>query len=404
MNTYIMNKIFTTMIFCAATTSVAAQTDFNSINEDGDFRPASERRISTDSLGSNQEIPKGIKVWTVDERFGDQQDAVVDTLQHMYMNTTFTEGLRGEYNTLGNMGSPRIGRIFIDRRNTQGQFLFTEPYSYFNTPVSDFHFTNTYSPITNITLNSCGNRTNGEDDFHAIFAINANKRLGAGFKFDYKYGRGYYNAQSTSHFKYTMWASYIGDQYQAHLLLSTLHQKVTENGGITDDDYIKHPEIFEETFSENEIPTVLEKNWNRNDNQHIFLSHRYSLGFKRKVKMTEEEIKAKKFAMESAKDNAENDAKEEARKKAKEAGKKFDEKEFDKAQQTKYTGRPEGAKIAGNEPAMEANAGTLKTDTTRIAVNGKAAADSLLAIQKKAKEDSLFYKTEYVPVDRKSVV
>ena len=80
MNTYIMNKIFTTMIFCAATTSVAAQTDFNSINEDGDFRPASERRISTDSLGSNQEIPKGIKVWTVDERFGDQQDAVVDTL------------------------------------------------------------------------------------------------------------------------------------------------------------------------------------------------------------------------------------------------------------------------------------------------------------------------------------
>ena len=139
-----------------------------------------------------------------------------------------------------------------------------------------------------------------------------------------------------------MWASYIGNQYQAHLLLSTLHQKVTENGGITDDDYIKHPEIFEETFSENEIPTVLEKNWNRNDNQHIFLSHRYSLGFKRKVKMTEEEIKAKKFAMESAKDNAESDAKEEARKKAKEAGKKFDEKEFDKAQQTKYTGRPEG--------------------------------------------------------------
>ena len=40
-----------------------------------------------------------------------------------------------------------------------------EPYSYFNTPVSDFHFTNTYSPITNITLNSCGDRTNGEDDF-----------------------------------------------------------------------------------------------------------------------------------------------------------------------------------------------------------------------------------------------
>lgn len=119
--------------------------------------------------------------------------------------------------------------------------------------------------------------------------------------------------------------------------------------------------------------------------------------------MTEEEIKAKKFAMESAKDNAESEAKEEAIKKAKETGKKFNEKEFDKAQQAKYSGRPEGAKIAGNEPAVEANAGSLKTDTTRIAVNGKAAADSLLAIQKKAKEDSLFYKTEYVPVTSLSI-
>lgn len=393
-----MNKIFVTLLICAATLPVAAQTDYNSINEDGDFRPASERRISPDSLGSNQEIPKGIKVWTVDERFGDRVEAQVDTLQHMYMNTTFTEGLRGEYNTLGNMGSPRIGRIFIDRRNTQGQFLFTEPYSYFNTPVGDFHFTNTYSPITNVTLNSCGNRTNGEDDFRALFAVNANKRLGVGFRFDYKYGRGYYDSQSTSHFKYTMWASYLGDQYQAHLLLSTLHQKVTENGGITNDDYIKHPDLFEESFAESEIPTVLEKNWNRNDNQHIFFSHRYSLGFKRKVRMTEEEIKAKKFAMESAKDNAESDAKEEAMKQAKKEGKKFDEKAFDKANQNKYMGRPDDAKIAGNEPALKANKDVMKADTTRLAVNGKAAADSLLAQQKKAAQDSLFFKDEYVPV------
>lgn len=107
----------------------------------------------------------------------------------MYQNTTFTEGLRGEYNTLGNMGTARINRIFIDRRNTQGNFIFTEPYDNIVTPVSDFHFTNTYSPITNITLNSCGDRTNGEDDFKAIFAVNANKQLGGGFRFDYKYGR-----------------------------------------------------------------------------------------------------------------------------------------------------------------------------------------------------------------------
>ena len=389
--------IFSSLLFCAATIPVAAQNDFN-YNEDSQFRPQTNRKVNTDSLGSDKEIPKGIRVWTVDERFGDTKAAVVDTLQHMYMNTTFTEGLRGEYNTLGNMGTARLNRIFIDRRNTQGNFIFTEPYDYIVNPVSDFHFTNTYSPITNITLNSCGDKVTGEDDFKAMFAVNANKRLGAGFRFDYKYGRGYYNAQSTSHFKYTMWASYLGDRYQAHFLFSTNHEKMTENGGITNDDYIKHPEIYTESFATNEIPTVLEQNWNRLDNQHIFFTHRYNVGFSRKVKMTEEEIKAKKFAMASKKENAEEDAKEEARKKAKEQGKKFDEKAYDKQQGAKFSGRPDGAKIAGDEPAKDLAAQDTRNDSTRIAVNGKAAADSLLAVQKKKAEDSLFYKSEYVPV------
>ena len=388
--------IFSSLLFCAATLPVAAQNDFN-YNEDSQFRPQTNRKVNTDSLGSDKEIPKGIRVWTVDERFGDTKAAVVDTLQHMYMNSTFTEGLRGEYNTLGNMGTARLNRIFIDRRNTQGNFIFTEPYDYIVNPVSDFHFTNTYSPITNITLNSCGDKVTGEDDFKAMFAVNANKRLGAGFRFDYKYGRGYYNAQSTSHFKYTMWASYLGDRYQAHFLFSTNHEKMTENGGITNDDYIKHPEIYTESFA-NEIPTVLEQNWNRLDNQHIFFTHRYNVGFSRKVKMTEEEIKAKKFAMASKKENAEENAKEEARKKAKEQGKKFDEKAYDKQQGAKFSGRPDGAKIAGDEPAKDSDAKDIRNDSTRIAVNGKAAADSLLAVQKKNAEDSLFYKSEYVPV------
>ncbi len=379
---------------CAATTPVVAQTDFN-YNEDSQFRPQTNRKVNTDSLGTDKEIPKGIKVWTVDERFGDRQEAVVDTMQYMYMNTTFTDGLRGEYNMLGNMGSPRINRIFIDRRHSHGDFIFAAPYDYMVTSVEDFHFTNTYSPLTNITLNNCGDRTNGEDDFRAKFAVNANKQLGAGFLFDYRYGRGYYNAQSTSHFKYGMWLSYLGARYQAHFLFTTLHQKVTENGGITNDDYIKHPESFNEKFQPSEIPTVLEQNWNRNDNQHIFFSHRYNIGFNRKVRMTEEEIKAKKFAMASAQDNAKEDALAEAKKKAKREGKKFDEKAFKKESNAKtYGGRPDNAKIAGNEPAAnDKNA----NDTTRIAID-KAKADEMLAAEKKKAEEDEFMKDEYVPV------
>ena len=275
--------------------------NYNEMDDNGYFRQRSSRQ-NVDSLGTDKEIPKGLKVWTVDSKFGDIRKAEPDTLSHMYMNSIFTTGKYGEYNTLGNVGSPRISRIFIDR-NEDGQFIFTHPYDFFVKSVDTFHFTNTLSPFTNLNYNTCGNRTNGEDHLTAKFGVNSGKRLGVGFNFDYIYGRGFYQNQSTSHFNYTMYGSYLGDRYQAHVLMSTNHQKVTENGGITNDYYITHPESFDDDFLSNEIPTVLEQNWNRNDNQHIFFTQRYNVGFNRKVKMTEEEIKARKFAIESKREN-----------------------------------------------------------------------------------------------------
>ena len=293
---------------CSMTTEAQIQqfdnnSNFNQIDENGNL--TLRNRNKTDSLsGNHKEIPKGLKVWTIDNRFGDQTIAEVDTVPHMFQNSIFTTGLRGEYNSTGTIASPRIARIYIDRLEDK-QFIFTQPYDYFVQPVSLHHFTNTYSPITNITYNTNGNKINGEDYIKTMFAVNAGKRLGVGFKFDYRYARGYYSKQNASLFDYTMWGSYLGDKYQAHLLMSTNHQKTTENGGITNDNYITHPEIFNENFQSDEIPTVLSSTWNRNDNQHIFFSHRYSVGFNKKVPMTEEEIKAKKFAIASKKENDE---------------------------------------------------------------------------------------------------
>ena len=320
-----LTRIFLVLLFVLGSPRLWAQ-DFNRIDESG--RVTRGTRNAGDSTASgHKEIPRGLKVWTVDPLFGDRRPAEVDTMSYLYMNTVFTTGLRGEYNTTGNLGVPRQSRIF-NLRKTNGQFVFTQPFDYFITDVGDYHFTNTYSPITNLSLQSCGNRTNGEDHFKALFAINAGKRLGFGFKFDYLYGRGYYDNQSTSLFNYTMHGSYLGDHYQAHLLLSTNHQKQAENGGITNDNYITHPESFNDDYRTNEIPTMLHDNWNRNDNQHVFLTHRYSLGFTRQVPMTEEEIKAKKFAMESQKENEALRAKEKARRKAEQEGLEWDEEEY----------------------------------------------------------------------------
>lgn len=369
--------------------------NYNEMDDNGNFRQRSSRQ-NVDSLGTDKEIPKGLKVWTVDSKFGDIRKAEPDTLSHMYMNSIFTTGKYGEYNTLGNVGSPRISRIFIDR-NEDGQFIFTHPYDFFVKPVDTFHFTNTLSPFTNLNYNTCGNRTNGEDHLTAKFGVNSGKRLGVGFNFDYIYGRGFYQNQSTSHFNYTMYGSYLGDRYQAHVLMSTNHQKVTENGGITNDYYITHPESFDDNFLSNEIPTVLEQNWNRNDNQHIFFTQRYNVGFNRKVKMTEEEIKARKFAIESKREN-------DARKKREEQENETDNYERIKnaklpgiankgLNEQTYNGRPDNAKVVGDEPQS-----FNKVSGDRIAVTDKQMSDSLLATQKKEQADTAWMKTEYVPV------
>lgn len=364
---------------------------FNQMSPDGNISQRSSRNMA-DSLGTDKEIPKGIKVWTVDQRFGDRRQAELDTMSYMYPNTIFTTGLRGEYNTTGNLGAPRINRIFINRAETD-QFLFTQPYDYIVSPVDQFHFTNTLSPFTNLDYNTAGNRTNGEDHVKAKFAVNAGKRLGVGFNVDYLYGRGFYSSQSTSHFKYLMYGSYIGDRYQAHLIFSTITQKVTENGGITNDEYIKHPESFDDNYATNEIPTVLERNWNRNNNLHVFITHRYNLGFSRKVKMSKEEIEARKFAMASQKENQAQKDLEEARRKAKREGREFDEKKFKK--QT-FSGRPDNARVVNTSAPTDST--STKAPSERIAVNGKAAADSLRALEAKAAQDTMWMKNEYVPV------
>ena len=389
-----MKKIIALILLLVPVLPALAQYDdtINSIDTDGNITNGRSRKNIADSLGTDKEIPEGIYVWKVDPKFGDRVMAQPDTIPHMFMNSIFTTGLRSEYNSLGNLGSPRQARIYIDRRE-ESDFIFTDPYDFVLTPVEDFLFTNTLSPLTNISYNNCGNRTDGEDHLKTKFAVNAGKKIGVGFLFDYLYGRGYYNSQSTSHLNFSLYGSYIGDRYQAHLLFRTLHQKVAENGGVTDDNYITHPESYNESYATTEIPTMLEQNWNRNDNQHIFFTHRYSLGFNRKVRMTDEEIKARKFAIASQKEKDERQAKEKARKDAKAQGRDVDEDEDKVKVPQTFAGRPDDAKIATTAAPQND-----KGNGQRVTVAGKAAADSLIAAANKAKEDTSWMKTEYVPV------
>ncbi len=365
---------------------------YNQIDEDGYVSQRNENNNfnkHNNDTTRNKEIPKGFYSWTIDRTFGDMTPAVPDTLSHLFMNTTFNTGMYGEYNHIGSNYTSRESRIFFNRPATEIYF-FSQPYSFVEKRPEQFLFMNTLSPYTTILYDNCGDKTSGEDHIDAKFAINANKRLNLGFDLEYAYSRGYFMHQNVSHFNATVFSSYTGDKYNMHAFFTNSHQKAEENGGIENDNYIVHPELFTESYSENEIPTVLSQTWNRNDHQHLFFTHRYNLGFYRKVKMTDEEIKAREFAKASQQDKE----KREAREKARENGEEEPPK-----QSGRPSGRPDNARIVGAEPkAMLDSLAAENIDTTRIKIEDQATLDSLLRVQ--AIQDSIdaTMKDEFVPV------
>ena len=237
--------------------------------------------IDTTAVTDASTIPIGLYQWKVTRRLGNIVPVAVDTLHAGFQNTNDPAGPTGQYNYLGNLGAPRMTRIFFDRKE-ESQFFFTDPYDQSVLRPEDVTFTNTFSPYTNLTYYKSFHNRNSEERFKSYFAVNANKRLGFGFYIDYLYGRGMYNNQSTAFFNGGLFASYRGDKYDLHFIFNNDNLKMRENGGITDDRYITDPLDMAEgkkQYESTDIPTVLNKVWNHNTSYHAFLTHRYNLGF-----------------------------------------------------------------------------------------------------------------------------
>lgn len=227
--------------------------------------------------------PYGVFQWTLDPHLGDVvQSENTDTITLNFQNWRLTDGMTGNFSHLGNTGAPRLNRIFMDRKNW-GDFDLWQHFDYVIGDVSDFRFSNTKSPLTNIAYHSAGNKENGEDRFRANFATNINKVAGIGFKIDYDYGRGYYNNDQISTITGNVYGYYRGEKYSVHGYIQSDRVKEGVGGGIVDDRYIEDPMSFGQKYTSDDIPSNLNGHFYSNYTQQYFLSQRYNIGFDQEV-------------------------------------------------------------------------------------------------------------------------
>ena len=237
--------------------------------------------VGRDSTVVDRGVPRDVKMFRIAPTLGTIVPVPTDTAIYNFQNLHFTDGMNGEYNHLGNMGSPRQSRIFFNRKS-DGQFLFTDALDFFITTPDEFLFTNTKSPWSNISYYRAGNKRNGEERFKGRFGANSGKRTGIGLNVDYLFGRGLYDHQSTGYFDGSLYGYHHGERYGINLLYSYDKLRLAENGGVADDRYITNPEAMAEgkkTYRPEDMPTNLSDTWNEDILHTLFLAQDFNLGY-----------------------------------------------------------------------------------------------------------------------------
>jgi len=269
--------------------NAVAQDDYgNSSTTEESSGNSNSNQNKKDSKSTNDKTYLSrIKTWNVDDFLGESKATTPDTLLLNFQNQTFPERnttLVAE--CLGNMGSPFMSKIYMDRTE-KNAFLFMRPYDNWITMPNDQLYFNTTTPYTNIKyLTTFGKDLSQEENFKFLFSANVNKKFNFGVDYEILYARGFYTRNATRGKLANFFGNYQGSRYEAFWKVSINYLENFENGGITDDRYITNPLLMSgglQTYESLNIPIALEDAKSQIRNNHLFFNHKYNIGFERTI-------------------------------------------------------------------------------------------------------------------------
>jgi hypothetical protein len=206
-----------------------------------------------------------------------------DTGRLNFANGTFVEGQGIAVAYLSNAGAPAQSRIFTERKEAR-DFIFADPLNaYIASPALPHTaaFFDTKIPYTEMLYTFNGGDQRKEERLKGLLTWNFGKRLNVGGEVDYIYSRGHYRSNGNKTVSYRLFGSFITDRYEARAYLGNYYFVTAENGGLTNDAYITHPEQFTDgrrAIDSKAFPVRFFDVFNTVREKHYFLAHRYNLG------------------------------------------------------------------------------------------------------------------------------
>lgn len=229
--------------------------------------------------------------------FGDRIEAPMDTNRLNTANSTLMEGHGVAVAYTGNIASPSQSRIFFERKEER-DFIFADIYDYYITTPQNAYYYDVKLPYSNALYTRAGGTDKREEQLKILLTTNFGKKINIGGDFDYIYSRGHYNSNGNKLINFRFFANYRSDRYEAYAYLCNFNMVNSENGGISEDRYITHPDDMTDGNNRKResrtFPTFFESTWNRVRSKNYTLTHRYNLGFYRDMTAKELEDKRKR--------------------------------------------------------------------------------------------------------------
>lgn len=259
-----MYKVFRHILFFLFATialSLQAQSTETTVEDDPCNPPIDERYC-----------------WHIDPLTCNIYNAVPDTSYIGLCNHDVMESKAMCVVYTSNFYGPHLVNQYFARKD-DNDFIFANAYHLFTESPSEQTFYNTKIPFTIASYTHSGATLQANDRLFIDFAGNAKPNIGIGTKLDYVYARGEYTGSSNKPLKWISYAYYTGEQYKAYLTFNLSKYANQEWGGITDREYVLHPDNYKESFTEaRTMPTKLSDTWNETDFRNVHFAHTYDLG------------------------------------------------------------------------------------------------------------------------------